>query len=86
LRLGPLTCRATPTQAAAAPFFYITPKIFKNLIDKYNSRKAPIESMAPIGKQVPAASANIMHVYWDLLQDSFAGADAIVGMPQATPQ
>jgi hypothetical protein len=47
LKLPPLW--ATPVQAAAAPFFYITPKIFKNLIDKYNSRNAPIESMAPIG-------------------------------------
>ena len=54
--VSPLVRRASPVQAAAAPFFYITPKIFKNLIDKYNSRNAPIESMAPIGEALPAAN------------------------------
>lgn len=61
-----VTCRATPTEAAAAPFFYITPRIFKNLIDKYNTRKAPIESIAPIGELQGCITNNCLQLFTDI--------------------
>ena len=42
---------ATPTRAAAFPFFYIDPKKpeFTPIVQKYNEVKAPIDAFAPIG-------------------------------------
>jgi len=42
---------ATPTKAAAFPFFYIEPQAKENsdIIKKYNKKKVPIHKFAPIG-------------------------------------
>ena len=44
-------CRATPTKAAAFPFFYIEPKKpgNKEVIQPYVKNGFPVEEMAPIG-------------------------------------
>jgi hypothetical protein len=92
-----LVCRASPVQAAAAPFFYITPKIFKNLIDKYNSRNAPIESMAPIGEYLPAGMTDQQNQMGLAAADTVRGSvgscchnidddDELLAVSQATPR
>ena len=42
---------ATPTRAAAFPFFYINPREarFTPIVQRFNTAKAPLEMFAPIG-------------------------------------
>jgi hydroxyproline O-arabinosyltransferase len=45
---------ASPTKAAAFPFFYIEPQAKENgdIIQKYNDKDVPLEKFAPIGERV----------------------------------
>ena len=67
-------------EAAAYPFFYITPHMFKELINRYNKRQAPIESMAPIGK---AAFVRVLHLpnCTTCRQAMCASADIVAHIP-----
>ena len=43
-------CRATPTKAAAFPFFYIEPAKNAEVIQPYITNGFPVDQMAPVGR------------------------------------
>lgn len=51
---------ATPTQPAAFPFFYITPKENEALINRFNPKQVPIDQFEPIGAQIGVGLAGLL--------------------------
>jgi hypothetical protein len=57
--LTPGICRATPTKSAAYHFTYMLPNQNREVIEPYNEKGVPFETILPIGMPNPVACNRI---------------------------